>query len=403
MNAEHRLVAVGGQLESQDAGADRRSPRAPAEDRSPYIVASISSALALVVDVQPRHANRPPGHQVQLGVAPPADQLAGLSEGVSRRARPGARACARTARPSCRPAGFSTTPSGIVMCPPSPSRPGAVPGRRAGRPRGAGRARSRRPPRRADSGRSSYQRRCASGRTRTSPASRSTRRCLEVPGWLSPSRSTRSPTDLGSSLSRSRMRRRVGSARAAKAFAMRAKYRISYIAASACTFAYGQEGAALLPATLAVVGLAACGEDSEKPRPMVAASEPTSAQPRPVRRGPLVKLRDSQYGRVLFSGKDQAVYLFTKDARRRSRCHGECAKALAALLREGPPAGRRRREAIATGHDQAPRRPPPGHLPRPPALLLRGATPPDPLPERRRIRRNLAGSKRHRTSDPLGP
>ena len=28
-----------------------------------------------------------------------------------------------------------------------------------------------------------------------------------------------------------------------------------------------------------------------------------------------MKLRDSEYGRVLFSGKDQAVYLFTKDER----------------------------------------------------------------------------------------
>jgi predicted lipoprotein with Yx(FWY)xxD motif len=93
----------------------------------------------------------------------------------------------------------------------------------------------------------------------------------------------------------------------------------------------------LLPATLALLGLAACGEDSEKPRPVMAASESTSAQPRPVRRGPLVKLRDSQYGRVLFSGKDQAVYLFTKDARSRSRCHGECAKAWPPFYAKGRP------------------------------------------------------------------
>ena len=93
----------------------------------------------------------------------------------------------------------------------------------------------------------------------------------------------------------------------------------------------------LLLATLAVAGVAACGEDSEKPSPMVAASEPASSEPRPVRRGPLVKLRDSQYGRVLFSGKDQAVYLFTKDARRRSRCYGECAKAWPPFYAKGRP------------------------------------------------------------------
>ena len=73
------------------------------------------------------------------------------------------------------------------------------------------------------------------------------------------------------------------------------------------------------------------------PRPMVAAGEPASAQPRPVRRGRLVKLRDSQYGRVLFSGKDQAVYLFTKDAGRHSRCNGECAKAWPPFYAKGRP------------------------------------------------------------------
>jgi predicted lipoprotein with Yx(FWY)xxD motif len=46
-----------------------------------------------------------------------------------------------------------------------------------------------------------------------------------------------------------------------------------------------------------------------------------------VRRGPLVKLRRSQFGRVLFSGGDQAIYLFTRDDRRKTRCYGACAKA----------------------------------------------------------------------------
>ena len=54
-----------------------------------------------------------------------------------------------------------------------------------------------------------------------------------------------------------------------------------------------------------------------------------------------MKLRDSEYGRVLFSGKDQAVYLFTKDDRRRSRCYGECAKAWPPFYAKGRPrAGR---------------------------------------------------------------
>ena len=65
-------------------------------------------------------------------------------------------------------------------------------------------------------GSSPYQRRCASTRTRTSPASRSTRRCLETPGWLSPRSSTSSPTRCSRSRSRSRIRRRDGSVRTSK-------------------------------------------------------------------------------------------------------------------------------------------------------------------------------------------
>jgi predicted lipoprotein with Yx(FWY)xxD motif len=57
-------------------------------------------------------------------------------------------------------------------------------------------------------------------------------------------------------------------------------------------------------------------------------------------RGPLVKLRDSQLGPVLFSGHDRALYLFTRDGAR-SRCHGECAAAWPPFLAKGRPrAGR---------------------------------------------------------------
>jgi predicted lipoprotein with Yx(FWY)xxD motif len=45
------------------------------------------------------------------------------------------------------------------------------------------------------------------------------------------------------------------------------------------------------------------------------------------RRRPLVKLRRSQFGPVLFSGSDRALYLFTRDGRRKSRCYGDCAAA----------------------------------------------------------------------------
>ena len=57
-----------------------------------------------------------------------------------------------------------------------------------------------------------YKRRWASARTSTSPASRRTRRCFDTAGWLSRSAATRSPTGRSSSRSRSRIRRRFGSA-----------------------------------------------------------------------------------------------------------------------------------------------------------------------------------------------
>lgn len=54
-------------------------------------------------------------------------------------------------------------------------------------------------------------------------------------------------------------------------------------------------------------------------------------------RGPLVKLRDSQVGRVLFNGGDRAVYTFTRDPRGRSRCHGDCAEAWPPFFATGRP------------------------------------------------------------------
>ncbi len=98
-----------------------------------------------------------------------------------------------------------------------------------------------------------------------------------------------------------------------------------------------------LVAGLAVAGLVACGEDSAEQRraAATAAVEPTTTEAPSTRRGPLVKLRDSDYGRVLFSGKDQAVYLFTKDRARRSRCYGECAEAWPPFYaKDRPRAGR---------------------------------------------------------------
>src|SRR5215210_6598372 len=70
-------------------------------------------------------------------------------------------------------------------------------------------------------------------------------------------------------------------------------------------------------------------------------ADPVQEEPGGARaRGPLVKLRDSQLGRVLFSGHDRALYLFTRDGAG-SRCHGECAAAWPPFLAKARPrAGR---------------------------------------------------------------
>ena len=88
---------------------------------------------------------------------------------------------------------------------------------------------------------------------------------------------------------------------------------------------------------------AGCGDESgpvsdPPPRDPAAATAPaerTSATA-PAPRGPLVKLRDSQFGPVIFNGRDQATYTFTRDGRR-SRCYGDCAEAWPPFFAGGRP------------------------------------------------------------------
>ena len=50
-----------------------------------------------------------------------------------------------------------------------------------------------------------------------------------------------------------------------------------------------------------------------------------------------MKLRDSQLGPVLFSGRDRAVYFFTRESGGSNRCRGECAKAWPPFFANGRP------------------------------------------------------------------
>lgn len=64
--------------------------------------------------------------------------------------------------------------------------------------------------------------------------------------------------------------------------------------------------------------------------------------------GALVKTeRDRRYGRILVDGRGQALYLFTRERTRRSRCYGACAKAWPPLLtRARPRAGTGARRSL---------------------------------------------------------
>jgi len=102
----------------------------------------------------------------------------------------------------------------------------------------------------------------------------------------------------------------------------------------------------VLAVLLACVGIAGCGSDSDDPTvdtPSASQEVASTSREQPAevksaaRRGPLVKLRDSQFGPVLFSGHDRALYLFTRDPRGTTRCYGTCAAAWPPFYTEGRP------------------------------------------------------------------
>jgi predicted lipoprotein with Yx(FWY)xxD motif len=99
--------------------------------------------------------------------------------------------------------------------------------------------------------------------------------------------------------------------------------------------------AALLAVPLALsVG---CGDDdksADKAKPPVAASAPASKQdggPSAAAAGTKIVLGASQFGRILFDSKRQAIYLFDKETTKRPRCYGECAKAWPPVYANGSP------------------------------------------------------------------
>jgi predicted lipoprotein with Yx(FWY)xxD motif len=95
------------------------------------------------------------------------------------------------------------------------------------------------------------------------------------------------------------------------------------------------------------VALAACGGDeAEMTTPSaVAEPEPTTRAMRaddskPVRMertGTKLQIRSSEFGRMLFDSRRQAVYIFENDPKRKSVCYVECARAWPPVLTDGAP------------------------------------------------------------------
>jgi predicted lipoprotein with Yx(FWY)xxD motif len=54
-------------------------------------------------------------------------------------------------------------------------------------------------------------------------------------------------------------------------------------------------------------------------------------------KGTAVALGDSQFGRILFDSKRQAIYIFERDEENKSNCYGDCAEAWPPVFTEGNP------------------------------------------------------------------
>lgn len=105
---------------------------------------------------------------------------------------------------------------------------------------------------------------------------------------------------------------------------------------------------------LLVVGslvLTGCGDDGEQPtaprqEAAGAASTATAAPDQrqsgtatstTSKRGTSIVAGDSQFGRMLFDARKQAIYIFERDSDRQTVCYGECAKAWPPVYTNGEP------------------------------------------------------------------
>lgn len=98
-----------------------------------------------------------------------------------------------------------------------------------------------------------------------------------------------------------------------------------------------------------VFGVAACGDDEPSSGADASAATDTTttdaartqaesqAARRPKRRGKRIRVMDSQFGDVIWDSNRRAIYIFTRENSKRSRCYGACARAWPPVLTRGRP------------------------------------------------------------------
>jgi predicted lipoprotein with Yx(FWY)xxD motif len=137
---------------------------------------------------------------------------------------------------------------------------------------------------------------------------------------------------------------------------------------------------------LALVAVAGAASSSAAPR---AGQQADDAQA-----SATLTVRSSRFGRILFDGRGRALYAFTRDRRgRRSRCYGACAKAWPVYFAKGRAlAGKGVRQSLIGATRRRDGRRQVTYNGRPLYYYVGDKSPrPDPVPERRRVRRHLAG------------
>jgi len=99
------------------------------------------------------------------------------------------------------------------------------------------------------------------------------------------------------------------------------------------------------------VPVAGCGSDDSSSDSTATASTPTTTttaatDTKPeadasAKKGVSIKVQNSNFGRMIFNGSGQAIYLFTKEKGKTPRCYGTCAKAWPPVLTRGEPRARK--------------------------------------------------------------